>query len=161
VRAWEQVVRDAAPGRWTLRRLSVDYRTPAEIAAVAADVLAAHLPGSTAPRPVRSTGTVPWARHVAADGLDAAVRSAVAEAAGPGTTAVITPVPLGDVPAATVLAPHEAKGLEFDTVVLVEPDAILAGSPADLYVALTRATQHLGVLHTRPLPPSLHRLHPR
>uniref|UniRef100_UPI001BDC7DE4 ATP-binding domain-containing protein n=1 Tax=Pseudonocardia lacus TaxID=2835865 RepID=UPI001BDC7DE4 len=161
VRAWEQVADGALPGRWTLRRLSVDYRTPAEVAAVAADVLAEHLPGHTAPRPVRSTGTVPWARRVAPDELGAAVRAAVTDAAGPGTTAVITPVPLPDVPGATVLAPHEAKGLEFDVVVLVEPDEILAGSPSDLYVAITRATQQLGVLHTRPLPAALHRLTPR
>src|SRR6185312_13217781 len=67
VRAWEQVAEGAVPGRWTLRRLSVDYRTPAEIAAVAADVLAAHLPGHTAPRPVRSTGAVPWSRRVDPD----------------------------------------------------------------------------------------------
>ncbi|WP_252439337.1 UvrD-helicase domain-containing protein [Pseudonocardia humida] len=161
VRAWEQVAAGAVPGRWALRRLTVDYRTPAEIAAVAADVLAEHLPGHSAPRPVRATGTVPWARRVDPDELEGAVRAAVADVEGPGTTTVITPVPLPELPGATVLAPHEAKGLEFDVVLLVEPDEILAASPADLYVALTRATQHLGVLHTRDLPTALRRLAPR
>jgi DNA helicase IV len=158
VRDWSEVVRDAAPGRWTLRRLTVDYRTPAEIVAVAADVLAEYLPGHPSPEPVRSTGTVPWSRRV--DDLESAVRDAVAEDPGDGTIAVITPVPLPDVPGATVLTPAEAKGLEFDSVLIVEPDEVLA-TPADLYVALTRATQRLGVLHTRDLPASLRRLRAR
>ena len=48
-----------------------------------------------------------------------------------------------------------AKGLEFDTVVLLEPAAILAESPRglnDLYVALTRATQRLHIVHAGDLP---------
>ena len=54
--------------------------------------------------------------------------------------------------------PSETKGLEFDAVLVVDPDRILAGGPrgaAELYVALTRATQRLGVLHQAPLPESL------
>ena len=57
----------------------------------------------------------------------------------------------------TVLA-SETKGLEFDAVLVVEPDRILADGPrgaAELYVALTRATQRLGVLHLNPLPQAL------
>jgi DNA helicase IV len=60
-----------------------------------------------------------------------------------------------------LLRPAEAKGLEFDSVVLVEPAAVLAEGvrgDSDLYVALTRATQRLSVLHTEDLPDSLHRL---
>jgi superfamily I DNA/RNA helicase len=60
-----------------------------------------------------------------------------------------------------VLAVADAKGLEFDSVLVVDPDAILAESPrgaSDLYVALTRATQRLGVVHTGKLPPVLRRL---
>jgi DNA helicase IV len=67
-----------------------------------------------------------------------------------------------DAPVA-VLTVAEAKGLEFDGVVVVEPAAILAESPRggnDLYVALTRATQRLGVVHTGPLPAALARLRP-
>ena len=54
--------------------------------------------------------------------------------------------------------PSETKGLEFDAVLVVEPDRILAAGPrgaAELYVALTRATQRLGVLHRAPLPQAL------
>jgi len=58
----------------------------------------------------------------------------------------------------TVLPAPAAKGLEFDAVVVVEPDAIVAGSTRGLrllYVALTRPIQHLTVLHTAPLPRAL------
>ena len=64
---------------------------------------------------------------------------------------------------ATLLDPPEAKGLEFDAVVVVDPAAILAGGPHganDLYVALTRTTARLGVVHPGPLPTVLARLAP-
>ncbi|GAA3811470.1 HelD family protein [Cellulomonas soli] len=51
-----------------------------------------------------------------------------------------------------LLTPVEAKGLEFDVVVLVEPGAVLAASPGDLYVAMTRPTRALHVVHTQALP---------
>jgi hypothetical protein len=75
------------------------------------------------------------------------------EAAREGTSVVIGPpgVP-GTVPAS------ETKGLEFDAVLVVDPDRILADGlrgAAELYVALTRATQRLGVLHRNPLPAAL------
>lgn len=54
-----------------------------------------------------------------------------------------------------VIDPRQAKGLEFDTVLVVEPAEFGA---SDLYVALTRATQRLGVLHTEPLPAALSEL---
>ena len=55
----------------------------------------------------------------------------------------------------TLLPPTSAKGLEFDAVVVVEPARIVAEESSGvrvLYVALTRAVQHLGILHTEPLP---------
>jgi hypothetical protein len=60
------------------------------------------------------------------------------------------------VPGAVVAS--ETKGLEFDAVLVVQPERILADGPrgaAELYVALTRATQRLGVLHHGPLPQAL------
>ncbi|MGY4646118.1 DNA helicase IV [Cellulomonas sp. URHB0016] len=54
-----------------------------------------------------------------------------------------------------VLTPREAKGLEFDVVVLVEPAEVLAASAGDLYVAMTRPTRSLHVLHAAPLPAGL------
>jgi DNA helicase IV len=154
-RSWSAALERHAPGRWTHRVLTVGYRTPAEIMAVAADVLAARDPGSTPPEAARSTGVRPWSRRVRPDELVAVVRE---EVDGDGSVAVIAPSPFPGVPGATVLTPREAKGLEFDTVLLVEPERMDA---ADLYVALTRATQRLGVLHTEPLPAELHRLVPR
>ncbi len=75
------------------------------------------------------------------------------EAEVEGTSVVIGPA---GTPGA--VAPSETKGLEFDAVLVVSPERILADGPrgaADLYVALTRATQRLGVLHTGPLPAAL------
>ena len=60
-----------------------------------------------------------------------------------------------------MLTVRDAKGLEFDRVIVADPNGILTESDRglnDLYVALTRATQQLGVLHTGPLPVVLHRL---
>ena len=51
-----------------------------------------------------------------------------------------------------LLDPRQAKGLEFDTVIVVEPGRFGA---SDLYVALTRATQRLGILHAEGLPEGL------
>jgi len=62
-----------------------------------------------------------------------------------------------------LLTVGQAKGLEFDRVVLVDPAGIVARSPAgghDLYVAITRATHRLTVVHHGDLPASLHRLAP-
>ena len=60
--------------------------------------------------------------------------------------------------AVNLVAPTEAKGLEFDAVVVVEPAELLEGAARggnDLYVALTRSTQRLGVVHSGPLPAAL------
>jgi DNA helicase IV len=60
-----------------------------------------------------------------------------------------------------VLTVKQAKGLEFDCVLIVEPGLLLAASPRglnDLYVALTRATQQVGVVHAGELPDVLARL---
>jgi DNA helicase IV len=77
------------------------------------------------------------------EALDAAVRAAL-------------PSPLPDT--VLVVSPPEAKGLEFDAVVVVEPALFAAGGPAGLrllYIALTRAVQELTVIHAAPLPPVL------
>jgi hypothetical protein len=117
--------------------------------AVAAQVLAEFAPDVKAPESVRANGVQPWSRQVSADELPAAIEEFVlAEAAQEGTSVVIGPpgVP-GTVPAS------ETKGLEFDAVLVVAPERILADGPrgaAELYVALTRATQRLGALHHQP-----------
>ncbi|HWN32338.1 MAG TPA: ATP-binding domain-containing protein, partial [Pseudonocardia sp.] len=172
-RTWADALDRHVPERWAYRRLTVNYRTPADIMDVAAAVLAEVDPRLDPPTSVRRTGVPPWARAVPEGGLGSAVLAAVAELAdqiGEGTVAVIapsgTPLParLRDRLAAvagrpvSVLTPHGAKGLEFDAVVLCEPGPLLDGSrvgAAELYVALTRATQRLGVLHSSPLPTAL------
>lgn len=152
--SWTEMLEPYVPGRWVYRSLSVNYRTPAEIMTVAAALLADFAPDVRAPESVRACGIRPWSRRVTADHLSAAIEEFVAsEAAREGTSIVIGPP---DVPGA--VAPSETKGLEFDAVLVVEPDRILADGPrgaAELYVALTRATQRLGVLHQHPLPAAL------
>ena len=152
--SWGAMLEPYVPGRWVYRSLSVNYRTPAEIMAVAAALLAEFAPGVQPPESVRSCGVQPWSRQVSEDELPAAIEEFVRDEAGrEGTSIVIGPpgVP-GTVP------PAETKGLEFDSVLVVDPQRILASGPrgaAELYVALTRATQRLGVLHRDPLPQAL------
>jgi len=155
--SWAEMLDRYAPGRWVYRALTVNYRTPAEIMAVAAALLEEFAPGATPPESVRSCGVRPWARQVSDDELTSAIEGFVRdEADREGTSVVIGPPGTpGAVP------PSETKGLEFDAVLVVDPGRILADGPrgaADLYVALTRATQRLGVLHRDPLPPVLHGL---
>jgi DNA helicase IV len=152
--SWDTMLEPYVPGRWVYRSLSVNYRTPAEIMDVAAALLAEFAPGVQPPESVRACGVQPWSRRVTEDELPAVIDEFVrAEAVREGTSVVIGPP---GVPGA--VAPSQTKGLEFDAVLVVEPERILANGPrgaAELYVALTRATQRLGVLHQGPLPQSL------
>jgi DNA helicase IV len=162
--SWQQVLAPHIGDRWRLERLSVNYRTPAEIMAVAVAVRAG-LPGDEVPPiSVRETGVPPWRAEPTEAELPHALAAAVkreAEAVGDGRVAVIVPPSRVDTARAVVggqstvddpvavLTVRQAKGLEFDAVIVVDPDAIVAGSPRghnDLYVALTRPTQRLGVL---------------
>jgi DNA helicase IV len=183
--SWREVLEPHVGQHWRQAELTVNYRTPAEIMAVAADVLAAGGAGTAAPTSVRSTGIPPTAERVAGDELIARVAERTAALAGQGgTVAVLVPRSrladtvaglqraLPDVsagPAAdskagpVVLLPEQAKGLEFDSVLLVDPRGILdeaVRGASDLYVALTRATQRLTVLHPGELPAGMHRLSP-
>ncbi|MEU6832545.1 RNA polymerase recycling motor ATPase HelR [Nocardia beijingensis] len=152
--SWDAMLEPYVPGRWVYRSLTVNYRTPAEIMAVAGELLAEFAPGVQPPESVRACGVRPWSRQVIAEEISTAIDDFVRdEAAREGTSVVIGPP---DVPGA--VAASETKGLEYDAVLVVEPERILAGGPrgaAELYVALTRATQRLGVLHRGPLPRAL------
>ncbi|WP_251093607.1 UvrD-helicase domain-containing protein [Streptomyces sp. Caat 7-52] len=153
--------RDEALGTRPRRRfqLTVNYRNPAEIAELAAKVLALAMPGSEAPSAVRSTGVEP--RFAVAGGsLEAAVRAEAERLLGlvDGTVGVVVAMNrreearrwlagLGD--RVVALGSLEAKGLEYDATVVVSPAEIADESPAGLrvlYVALTRATQQLTVV---------------
>ncbi|MGC9668362.1 HelD family protein [Planosporangium sp. 12N6] len=185
--SWAQALEPYVDHRWRLEELTVNYRTPAEIMAVGARLLADIDPGLRPPRSVRSTGVEPWRLRLDPDRLAGClVETVLRETAEvtDGRIGVIVPAgheyELGTavtkaVPEAAigeqvdlesrvvVLTVRQAKGLEFDSVLVVEPAGIVAESPrgySDLYVALTRATQRLGVLHTRPLPTGLEGLRP-
>jgi len=152
--SWDAMLEPYVPGRWVYRSLSVNYRTPAEIMTVAVALLAEFAPAVAPPESVRACGVQPWSRRVTEDEMPAAIEEFVRdEAARAGTSVVIGPP---GVPGA--VAASQTKGLEFDAVLVVEPERIIADGPrgaAELYVALTRATQRLGVLHQGPLPQAL------
>jgi len=134
-RTWAQVLAPIAGDRFTLRALTVNYRTPAEIMEAAALALPEE-ERHRVPQSVRRTGEPPI--HARLDELTALVD-------GPGTAAVITTDPgaLPELDGFAVHTPGSAKGLEFDVVAVVDPAAIGAACPADLYVAMTRATRRL------------------
>ncbi|WP_229924547.1 HelD family protein [Streptomyces sulfonofaciens] len=158
--------RDEALGSRPRRRftLTVNYRNPAEIAELAAKVLALAMPGTPAPSAVRATGVRPRFAVAAAGGrgLAATVREEAARLLGEvdGTVGVVAAMHrrqdvarwlagLGD--RVVALGSLEAKGLEYDATVVVSPAEIADEGPAGLrvlYVALTRATQQLTVVAT-------------
>ncbi|MEW2259154.1 UvrD-helicase domain-containing protein [Streptomyces sp. NPDC047869] len=174
VGSWADILAPYVEDRWEHTRLGVNYRTPAEIMDLAAAVVRAEHPDFEPPSSVRSTGVRPWVRDAGGD-LPGAVAKAVAELTpAEGRLAVIAPrelhralaarldgVTAGAEPDLThtvvLLDPRQSKGLEFDSVLVVEPARY---GTSDLYVALTRATQHLGVLHTGDLPAGLNRTSP-
>ncbi|WP_249932968.1 helicase [Blastococcus sp. CCUG 61487] len=181
--SWAEVLEPHLGRNWRLEELTVNYRTPAEVMEVAARVLAATGAPATAAESVRSTGVPPWAQQVAEEDLaDAVAEAAVAFDKEEGTLGVLVPrsrlaemtaavaarLPtVGDADrpdAPVVLPPEGAKGLEFDSVLVVDPVAIVAEGVRgwnDLYVVLTRTTQRLGVVHPGELPDELAGLEPR
>ncbi|HXS63797.1 MAG TPA: ATP-binding domain-containing protein [Streptosporangiaceae bacterium] len=249
--SWSDALGAYVGNRWRHAGLTVNYRTPAEIMTVAADVLAAIDPAARPPASVRESGILPWCLAAEEREFVASVAKAAAtlaaDQAGEGTLAVLCPAEhledlraavraaVGDESAETepggggsgvaagsgaagsgaagagaagagegvdgirsgrsdsggtrsvgngsggveddgratwsldadlerpvvVLTVREAKGLEFDSVLVAEPAKIIAESArglGDLYVALTRATQRVGVIYTGQLPDVLSRL---
>ena len=191
--SWDDIV-EHLPRRRPARtvELTVSYRTPAEVLAVASRVLAVAAPELTPPKPVRRTGVEPRMIRVArgdgpatADDLGRTVAAAAAEemaSVQPGRVAVIAPEQLRDVLAGALdragtpvvdprdmrrgglseplvlLGADSANGLEFDSVVVVEP-SVIAGETArglrTLYVALTLPTQRLTVVSLAAPPAAL------
>jgi DNA helicase IV len=161
--SWDEAIAHlGGPATATRADLDLGYRVPASIMDMANRLLAEAAPGVTPCRSVRAGGRPPV--FVAADDVGGEVRRAVAELTAEfGTVAVVVPDALraevaGLPDAVPALRPPEAKGLEFDAVVVVEPEAIAGGTARGLrllYVALTRAVQELVVVHARPLPAGL------
>lgn len=155
--------RDQALGRRRRHRyeLTTNYRNSAEIFAVAAAEIRRLYPDLALPSAVRSTGVAPVERVVPAAALPAATVAATRDllAEVEGTVGVITPVPRRDEVAGwladlgggrlQVVTSLQAKGMEYDGVVLVAPGEIRADPGSGvrtLYVALSRATQRLTTL---------------
>lgn len=143
--SWTERLERVGVGRSTVASLTVNYRTPAEIMAVAAPVILAALPDANVPTSVRSTGEpVRYGERSERDGVIAAwlaahtagIACVIGDPGYPGTARVRS------------LTPELSKGLEFDLVVLVDPDAFGAGiaGAVDRYVAMTRATGSLVIL---------------
>jgi DNA helicase IV len=184
-RPWSARSWDAALGHLKRKKrpqvleLTINYRTPAEIMAFAAPILAATAPELSPPQSVRESGEEPSLVPLDGD-LASTVLEVVREErarVGDGKVAVIVPPEhlleisealsgeieggrADDILASpvVVLSPDDAKGLEFDSVVVVEPSEIAAGHPGGLralYVALTRATQRLVLVYSGQLPPEL------
>jgi DNA helicase IV len=195
---WDDITRHLSPQRPPrLVELTVSYRTPAEVVALAAQVLAVAAPDIAPPRPVRQSGFPPRVVATSRFGLSGTLADLAREevaAVTPGRVAVLGPTvmlpeltraldeagldpidprdPAGDGLAAglVVLPADETNGLEFDSVIVVEPSLVAAvgdelageGPPVattrglrTLYVALTRPTRRLTVLHAEPLPVEL------
>jgi DNA helicase IV len=165
--------------------LTIGYRIPKPTMELAARVLTVAAPDLRPPDSVRQDGDEPRTVPVAHDGRDglvdtvARVAAEERDAVDPGSVAVIAPQTLVDAVAAaleraniefgraarnglesrvTLVPVSLVKGLELDAAVVVEPAAIVdeeSQGMRALYVALTRATKRLAIVHARPLPDSL------
>ncbi|PQZ96619.1 AAA family ATPase [Arthrobacter sp. MYb224] len=180
--SWAQALEPFLGKRYNLEELTVNYRTPAQIADAAVRVAQAAGLRITTPRAVREgdwppvltyapqgrlieqlIAQLPEELDYAAGGLQAiivpqellaAARAAVTkvygERVGTGSGGMVQDI--------VVITARESKGLEFDGVIIVEPAQLIAdvdGGVGDLYVAMTRTTQRLHVIHTAPLPAGL------
>ncbi|KJC63076.1 RNA polymerase recycling motor ATPase HelR [Agreia bicolorata] len=159
--SWEERLPRVGLGTVTVASLTINYRTPVEVMTEAAPVIRAALPDANVPTSVRSTG-VP-VLHAEASRLDSILDEWLAQHEG---IACVIAAPQPSAPSAgersiddgafarsardrvSVLTPELSKGLEFDLVVLVDPDAFGDGirGAVDRYVAMTRATQQLVIV---------------
>ncbi|MBL7262169.1 RNA polymerase recycling motor ATPase HelR [Paractinoplanes lichenicola] len=128
--------------------LTINYRTPSEVMNAAAPVIRAVLPDANVPTSIRDSGTP--VRYGSRSELAEVVSGwLVSHASGEGIACVIgDPSFAWPSPRVRSLTPELAKGLEFDLVVLVDPDSFGTGieGAVDRYVAMTRATQELVIL---------------
>lgn len=177
--SWQGALGPMFGDRWQLEELTVNYRTPSQIAEAAVRMANAAGLVVSAPKAVREGRWAPIIDEVADGGIVdrlVEVLPEELEALDGGLLAVIAD---GDLlPAATaalrgvygrrigtgagsyeqdivVISPREAKGLEFDGVVVLEPSVMLNhehGKVGDLYVAMTRATQRLRLIASQPVP---------
>jgi phosphoglycolate phosphatase-like HAD superfamily hydrolase len=170
---WEEVAALIGRRNVAIERLATNYRTPAELSVLARRALglAGHDPDGF-PETVRSTGIGPRmvvAQLPEAEGLAVALRELAAAEGTIGIVVVAQHRAAAEAVVAATLDPariadvriddaRRVKGLEFDDLIVVAPEAILAASPLgahDLYVALTRATRSLRIVTAQPSLPVL------
>ncbi|WP_353082812.1 HelD family protein [Tessaracoccus lapidicaptus] len=162
-RAMEDLIGRAPSRTFTL---STNYRSPSEVFALASQVITKVFPEADLPKAVRSTGVEPTLARTTRADLHDALRDELLELAGQvtGTIGVVCPPSLLQEVQLFVMEDRrlrefenrlivvtalQAKGLEYDGVVVVSPDGIVAEAPGAervLYVALTRATQRMVTL---------------
>jgi DNA helicase IV len=167
-RSWDDVlVHLGSPEGAEFTELDLGYRVPAPIIDFANQLLPEAAPDVRPSRSVRESGSAPEIIRVDGD-LSPVVQRVVDELAARWTSVgVVVPEGAGVIlesvtSGVTVVSPPEAKGLEFDAVVVVEPAKFVPATGDEhraglrlLYVALTRAVQTLTIVHREPLPPAL------
>lgn len=171
---WAKTLSPYVKDRWRHYTLTVNYRTPEEIMDAAQNVLGAIDPQATVPESIRQSGLpvrgldrkgATWEETVRAQLAslaqlpEAAARMCGVICSSSAYTALSPEFTAPDsYPASVVLQVADVKGLEFDYVLIVDPEGIINDSPRglnDLYVALTRATQVATVIHDGTLPTCL------
>jgi DNA helicase IV len=178
--SWDPIVQALRHERVTteLVELEYGYRLPAEVHEVAMRLLPEIAPGMSCPHALRTSGFEVEVVAAAPDDLPAQVVAAAQDKAGDGLVGIVAPAEmqavigsaLDDVGVAwtadlrpdaeplVLLTAEQAKGIEFDSVVAVEPAAIMEASDQGvraLFVGLTRCTHRLTLVHARPLPAML------
>jgi DNA helicase IV len=145
--SWQERLERIGLDRVGVASLTINYRTPAEIMAEAEPVIRAALPDANVPTSIRSTG-VPVV-HASIDQRDRLVDEWIADHPE-GIACVIGDASFAPAERVSSLTPESSKGLEFDLVVLADPEAFGDGieGAVDRYVAMTRATQQLAILTT-------------
>jgi DNA helicase IV len=150
--SWQQRLERVGFDQVGLASLTINYRTPAEVMAQAEPVIRAALPDANVPTSIRSSG-IPVG-HGSILELDALLNGWLGEhAEGIGCVISTRAVELGafdETDRVRVLTPELSKGLEFDLVVVIDPEEFGKGieGAVDRYVAMTRATQRLVILTT-------------
>jgi superfamily I DNA/RNA helicase len=148
--SWQERLERVGLDQIKLTSLSINYRTPEEVMAEAEPVIRAVLPDANVPTSIRRTGAP--VLHGPASDLDAVLDAWLARHAEGIACVIGNPTVLEDTapppPRVRSLTPVLSKGLEFDLVVLIDPEAFGQGieGAVDRYVAMTRATQRLVIL---------------
>jgi DNA helicase IV len=178
--SWDPIVQALRHERVTTEvvELEYGYRLPAEVHEVAMRLLPEIAPGMSCPHALRTSGFEVEVVRAAPDDLPAQVVAAAQDKAGDGLVGIVVPAEMQavlgsalddagvawtadlrpDAEPLVLLTAEQAKGIEFDSVVAVEPAAIMEASDQGvraLFVGLTRCTHRLTLVHARPLPPML------